>query len=88
MIESLDSLQAPAPVDTSYVRRDRRGRRIGRNWYRELAVETWRGEYDAWQQLAEEHAIGYATELIDFKLEHPTPTFKATLIGLRQDVTS
>lgn len=64
------------------MRRDKRGRRIGRNWWRELVVSTWRSAYDAWQVEAERVAVGYATELADFKRSHPTPTLKATMIGL------
>lgn len=63
-------------------RRDSRGRRIGRNWWRELAVETWRAAYDAWTLELEAASNGWTTEASEFRAQHPTPTFKATLIGL------
>jgi hypothetical protein len=65
-------------------RRDRRGRRIGRNWFRELAVSTWREAHDAWLLQREAVCIGYATEEREYAQLHPRPTFKATLIGLAQ----
>ena len=64
------------------IRRDKLGRRIGRNWWREMVVQTWRDAYDAWCAEAEATALGYETELAEFKLTHPTPTLKATMIGL------
>lgn len=63
-------------------RRDKIGRRIGRNWWRELVVQTWRDAYDAWWLLAEDATMLYSTELAEYKIEHPTPTLRATMIGL------
>jgi hypothetical protein len=63
-------------------RRDKRGRRIGRNWFRELAMETWRAAYDAWCVELEAASNGWATEAREFREAHPCPTYKATLIGL------
>lgn len=64
------------------IRRDKIGRRIGYNWWRELIMSTWRSAYDAWCAAAEEASVGYATELAAWKLDNPTPTLKATMIGL------
>lgn len=65
-------------------RRDSRGRRIGRNWWREWTVATWRDADDAWQLALEEASVGYATEAEEFRHNNPRPTLKATLIGLAQ----
>ena len=66
------------------MRRDRLGRRIGRNWFRELAVSTWRDAHDAWLAQRENVCYGYATENREYAELHPQPTYKAVLIGLRQ----
>lgn len=63
-------------------RRDRRGRRIGRNWWRELICDSWRAADHAWWLLCEEQAIGYASEEADFRAEHPRPTLKAFMVEL------
>lgn len=64
------------------VRRDRLGRRIGHNWWREYVWDQWHCAYHAWWLEAEAVALGYATELAEYKLEHPTPTFKQFLVEL------
>lgn len=64
------------------IRLDRRGRRIGRNVWRETCVETWRAAYDAWTLELEAASNGWATEAAEFRASSPCPTFKSTLIGL------
>lgn len=55
------------------IRRDRLGRRIGRNRWREYVTDSWRCADHAWWLEAEATAIGYATELEEFRQEHPRP---------------
>lgn len=62
-------------------RRDRRGRRIGRNWWREWNVDSLRAADHAWWMDREAVAIGYETEQAEYATEHPRPTLKAFLIG-------
>lgn len=55
---------------------------IGRHWWRELVTSTWRAAYDQWQADAEIAAIGYATELEEFKAQRPVPTLRGFMAGL------
>lgn len=67
--------------------RDKRGRRIGRNWWRELNVDSWRHADHAWWLDREATALGYATEKREYAEAHPRPTLKGFLIsnaGMRQ----
>ena len=64
------------------MRRDRIGRRIGHNWWREHVWEQWHCAYHAWWLQAEAVALGYDAELREYKLVHPTPTFKQFLVEL------
>ena len=64
------------------MRRDRLGRRIGRNWWREWTTEVWRSADHAWWLDREAVALGYSTEMAEYAAEHPRPTFKATLVEL------
>lgn len=57
-------------------------RRSRRNWWHEHVMETWRAAYDQWCADAEAASNGWATELAEWRETHPTPTLKATLIGL------
>ena len=61
------------------VRRDKRGRRIGYNWWREYICELLWTATAAWEREAEAAAIGYGTELAEFAAEHPRPTLKEFL---------
>lgn len=61
---------------TPVVRRDKLGRRIGYNWWREMIVETWFLADHVWQLEREEVAIGYATEEREYAELHPRPTLK------------
>lgn len=63
-------------------RRDRRGRRIGRNPWREYITEAWRCADHAWWLQAEAEAIGYATELAEFRAAHPRPQLGAFMVEL------
>jgi len=62
-------------------RRDKRGRRIGRNWWREWIVDQLYCADHAWWLKREEEAIGYETEMKIFAEGNPRPTLKAFLIG-------
>lgn len=62
------------------MRRDKRGRRIGRNWWREFIVSHWFAADSAWQLDREATAIGYATEEAEYAAEHPRPTLKAFMV--------
>lgn len=64
------------------MRRDRLGRRIGRNAWREYVTEAWRMADHAWWLACEAEAIGYATEIAEYAEAHPRPTLKAFLVGL------
>ena len=64
------------------MRRDKRGRRIGFNWWREYVTEAWRCADHAWWLDAEAVAIGYTTELAEYRQAHPRPTLKMFLVGL------
>lgn len=63
------------------VRRDKRGRRIGYNWWREYNTELWFAADQAWLMRREEAAIGYATEEAEFAAENPRPTLKHMLLN-------
>lgn len=62
-------------------RRDRLGRRIGRNWWREYNCDLLGWAREAWDRQAEAATGGYATELDQYKVEHPMPTLKEFLIS-------
>lgn len=55
------------------MRRDKRGRRIGHNPWRDLITDAWRSADHAWFLAAEADSIGYATELDEYRAEHPRP---------------
>lgn len=64
------------------MRRDRLGRRIGRNAWREWITDAWRSADHAWFLAAEAVALGYRTELAEYAAEHPRPTLKAFMCEL------
>jgi hypothetical protein len=64
------------------IRRDKRGRRIGHNWWRELIVSSWSAADHAWWLHREAVAIGYETEEAEFAAEYPRPTLKAFMVSL------
>lgn len=61
-------------------RRDKRGRRIGRNWWRELNCSLLLDATLVWERDCEEVAFGYATETAEYAEAHPRPTLKEFLI--------
>lgn len=65
------------------VRRDKRGRRIGRNWWREYNCSLLRDAEDAWQRL---YGMNHQMELDEFLETHPRPTLKQYLL-LNQGMT-
>lgn len=64
------------------MRRDKRGRRIGRNWWREMIVDAWRCAHDAWEAAREAACNGWATEEAEWAADHPRPTLKSFMVGL------
>ena len=66
---------------TTTTKRDKRGRRIGYNWWREWNTDLLYHANAAWERECEAEAIGYATETAEFAASHPRPTLKAMLIG-------
>lgn len=63
-------------------RRDRRGRRIGRNWWREYVTDLWRMADHAWWLDREAVALGYAAEMAEYEASHPRPTLKGFMLEL------
>lgn len=59
------------------MRRDRLGRRIGHNAWREWIVEAWLLADHAWFLAAEAETLGYSTELDEYRAEHPRPNLGA-----------
>jgi hypothetical protein len=64
------------------MRRDRRGRRIGRNAWREFITDAWRSADHAWWLACENVCYGYGTEIAEYQAEHPRPTLKAFMVAL------
>lgn len=75
------------------VRRDRLGRRIGYNWWREHNMDIWRSAHDAWVQRRESSAPAFGAagaansgvccyQLSDgeYRELYPEPTLKEFLI--------
>lgn len=62
---------------------DRRGRRIGRNAWREYCVDAYRPARQAWEEQLEAACCGYRTEEEEWRQANPGPTFKGTLLGLK-----
>lgn len=65
------------------MRRDKIGRRIGRNAWREYVMDAYYAAAQAWEIECERVAIGYRTEIAEFAAANPRPTLKAFLIGLK-----
>lgn len=64
------------------MRRDRRGRRIGRNPWREHITAHWSAADQAWFLTAEAESLGYATELAEHAAEHPRPNLGDFMVAL------
>lgn len=65
------------------MRRDKLGRRIGRNWWREFIMDHLNGAAHAWELNAEAASNGWATELDEYRQLHPRPQLKTFLVGLK-----
>lgn len=46
-------------------------------------LDEYRAARHAWELQAEEATRGYDTEMAEYRVLHPAPTWKAWLIGLR-----
>lgn len=68
-------------TSTTSDRRDKLGRRIGYNWWREFIWGEWRCAYDAWHLAMDEESIGYETERREYRHNNPSPKFKDFLIA-------
>lgn len=83
----MDARHARAEVEDSIRspqgRRDKNGRRVGYNWWREFNVEAFRCADHAWWLAREEICYGYETEEREFLETHPRPTLKQLLISNR-----
>lgn len=64
------------------MRRDKLGRRIGRNPWRDHITEHWRCADHAWFLAAEAEAIGYQTELAEYRARHPRPGLGDFMVAL------
>lgn len=64
------------------MRRDKRGRRIGRNLWREYVTDTWSCAYQAWWLGLEETAMGYATEGAEYAALNPPPRLGDFMVAL------
>lgn len=62
-------------------RLDKRGRRIGYNWWREYNCDLLYAAAAAWEIQCEAVALGYETETAEYAAEHPRPTLKQMLLG-------
>ena len=56
-------------------------RRKPNRWVQTI-TEAWRAAHDAWAAEAERVAIGYATELAEFKASNPPPRLKDFMVHL------
>jgi hypothetical protein len=55
---------------------------VGRHWWRELVTEAWRCADHAWWLEREAVAVGYATEMAEFALQHPRPKLSDFMVHL------
>lgn len=60
---------------------DKRGRRIGYNWWREYNCTLLLDATLAWDLACERVAMGYATEMAEYAEDFPKPTLKAFLLA-------
>lgn len=61
-------------------RRDKRGRRIGHNWWRSYNCDLLLDATLVWERVAEEATLGYGTELREYEAENPRPNLKDFLL--------
>ena len=69
------------PIERGGSRRDKRGRVIGYNWWREYNCSMLLDAELTWQALAETVTQGYETEMAEYRIDYPRPTLKAMLLG-------
>lgn len=62
-------------------RRDKRGRKIGFNWWREYNCSLLLDATLVWERQCENSCYGYATEMMEYAATHPRPTLKAFLLA-------
>lgn len=62
-------------------RLDKRGRRVGRNWWREYNCQILLDATLVWERQCEDVCYGYPTEIGEYAEEHPRPTLKAFLLA-------
>lgn len=61
------------------IRLDKRGRRIGYNWWREYNTDLLSCAAAAWEKDCEAEALGYATETAEYEAAHPRPNLRQFL---------
>jgi hypothetical protein len=61
-------------------RRDKRGRRIGWNWWREYNCNLLLDAALVWEAECEAVAVGYETEIAEYAEANPRPNLKDFLI--------
>lgn len=64
------------------MRRDRIGRRIGRNWWRETVTEAWRSADHAWWLAREAACNGWHTEQTEWTADNPRPRLGDFMVAL------
>lgn len=72
---------SPVPTLEVRPRLDRRGRRIGRNWWREYNCMLLLDATLTWERDCESVALGYRTETLEYEALHPRPNLKAFLLA-------
>lgn len=72
-------------------RLDKRGRRIGYNWWREYNCSMLLDATLTWERDAEQETHGYGTEMAEYREAHPMPTLKSFLLanaGIHREASS
>lgn len=55
---------------------------VGRHWWRELVVESWRAAHHAWWLQREATALGYRTEQREYDDLHPAPRLADFMVAM------
>lgn len=63
------------------MKRDKRGRRIGYNWWREYNCALLLDATLTWERDCEVAAVGYATEIKEYAATYPRPNLKEFLLA-------
>jgi hypothetical protein len=66
------------------VRRDKLGRRIGLNAWRDHITECWRAADHAWWCDMEDNTSLYDTEVREWRASHPRPMLKDFMLALSE----